>query len=264
MNNRITQLFERKGTEILSVFFTAGYPELNQTAEIIETLVANGVDMIEIGIPYSDPIADGPTIQHSSEVALKNGMSVHHLFEQLADIRERVDIPLLLMGYLNPVLQYGIEAFCQKAAETGIDGLILPDLPMYEYEAIYRPLFLKNSLSNIFLVTPQTSESRIRKIDELSNGFIYLVSTDSTTGKTSGISETQKAYFERIQGMNLTNPSLIGFGISDRASFLTTTHYAQGAIIGSAFIKALGGSGKLPDRIGQFCRSILSESIPSS
>ena len=260
MNNRITQLFQARQSGILSVFFTAGYPQRDQTAEIIETLAASGAGMIEIGIPYSDPIADGSTIQHSSQVALANGMSLRLLFEQLEGIREKVDIPLLLMGYLNPVLQYGMESFCARAAEIGIDGLILPDLPMYEYESTYRAMFEKYGLSNVFLVTPQTSDARIRKIDRLSNGFIYLVSTDSTTGKTTGIEAAQEAYFARVKEMELENPFLIGFGISDHESFGKATRYAQGAIIGSAFIKALGQPGALEENIRNFCQTILTPS----
>lgn len=263
MNNRINQLFQTRKEGILSVFFTAGYPQRDQTAAIIETLAASGADMIEIGIPYSDPIADGNTIQHSSQVALQNGMSLRLLFEQLEGIREKVDIPLLLMGYLNPVLQYGIEDFCARAAEIGIDGLILPDLPMYEYESTYQQLFAQHGLSNVFLVTPQTSEARIRKIDELTNGFIYLVSTDSTTGKAEAVSDVQEAYFSRIRQMDLRNPFLIGFGISDRSSFVKATNYASGAIIGSAFIKALGQTGALKENIRHFCQRILAEPVAS-
>lgn len=254
--NRIQQLFDKKPSDILSVFFTAGYPKLDQTLEIIEQLASNGVDLIEIGMPYSDPIADGETIQRSSLAALENGMTLPVLFEQLAAIRSKVDIPLILMGYINPVLQYGLDHFLAKAAEVGIDGMILPDLPMYEYENMYRPQFQAHGLSNIFLITPQTSADRIRKIDELSEAFIYMVSTDSTTGKTEGFGPQQLAYFDRINQMNLRNPRLIGFGISDNQSFRAACDHAAGAIIGSAFIKAIGQPGTLADHIQAFVNKI--------
>jgi len=256
MKNRITALFEQKKQGILNVFFTAGYPRLTDTVPIIQALEQSGVDMVEIGIPFSDPIADGPTIQHSSQIALQNGMKLSLLFEQLHDIRQHLHIPLLLMGYLNPILQYGMQAFCQRAAEVGIDGLILPDLPMYEYEQQYQQLFEAHGLSNIFLISPQTSEERIRRIDALSNGFIYMLSTDSTTGRTAGISPQQQQYFQRISSMNLHNPRLIGFGISDRQSFQTACQYAQGAIIGSAFIKALGREGQVDQIVQAFVQQI--------
>ncbi|MEL6590743.1 MAG: tryptophan synthase subunit alpha, partial [Bacteroidota bacterium] len=213
--NRIQRLFQQKATNILSVFFTAGYPNLEDTVPIIESLVAHGVDLIEIGMPYSDPIADGETIQKSSMKALANGISIEKLFAQLSDIRQRVDIPLILMGYVNPVMQYGLERFLDKAAEIGIDGLILPDLPMHEYQTLYKEAFESRVLSNVFLVTPQTAEERIRLIDEQTDGFIYIVSTDSTTGKTSGFGEKTIDYFQRLQAMGLKNPGLIGFGISN-------------------------------------------------
>ncbi|TAE58048.1 MAG: tryptophan synthase subunit alpha [Bacteroidetes bacterium] len=237
--NRIQKLFQHKPSRILSVFFTAGFPRLNDTRRVILELAQAGADMIEIGMPYSDPIADGPTIQHSNQIALANGMSLNLLFEQIRDIRRETDIPLLLMGYVNPVLQYGMERFIEKAAEVGIDGLILPDLPMAEYQLLYCPLMDAKGMSNIFLVTPQTSQARIRQIDEASQGFIYVVSSDSTTGRTGSFSDTQKAYFQRIQEMELRNPTLIGFGIHDAETFSAASQYACGAIVGSAFIKAL-------------------------
>ncbi|MEL7530212.1 MAG: tryptophan synthase subunit alpha [Bacteroidota bacterium] len=254
--NRIQQLFQHKGGNILSVFFTAGFPELEDTTEIIKSLAAHGVDMIEIGMPYSDPIADGETIQASNTRALDNGISINKLFEQLADIRQAVDIPLVLMGYFNPVMQYGIEQFLDKAAEVGIDGMILPDLPMYEYQTLFKEAFESRNLSNIFLITPQTAEARIRMIDEITDGFIYIVSTDSTTGKTSGFGEKTKAYFQRLQAMNLKNPGLIGFGISDHDTFSTACNYAQGAIIGSAFIKAIDQAGSIDSRVKAFVDKI--------
>ena len=255
--NRIAQLFQTKKQNIFSVYFTAGFPKLNDTETIITELAANGADLIEIGMPFSDPLADGKTIQQSSQVALENGMSLKLLFEQLAGIRQKVDIPLILMGYLNPVLQFGIEKFCQKCRKTGIDGLILPDLPVPEYETIYRPVFEQYGIYNIFLITPQTSPQRIRKIDGAANGFLYMVSSASTTGAKKGITDQQKAYFERINSMNLKNPSLIGFGISDKESFSQACRHAQGAIIGSAFIKALQNEGSLKENIQNFAGKIL-------
>ncbi|HCE58625.1 MAG TPA: tryptophan synthase subunit alpha [Prolixibacteraceae bacterium] len=239
MKNRINQLFETKKENILSVYFTAGFPNLNDTVEIIQQLEKNGVDLIEIGMPFSDPTADGPTIQRSSETALKNGMNLKLLFEQLKNIRETVKIPLILMGYINPVYQFGVEKFCKKCAETDIDGLILPDLPLDEFEAFYQPIFEKYNLHNILLITPQTDENRIRQIDNASSGFIYMVSSSSTTGSGKKVEDFQREYFERIQSMNLKNPRLIGFGISDRATFENACKYASGAIVGSAFVKAL-------------------------
>ena len=241
MKNRITTLFERKDKNILSIYFTAGYPDLSDTSAIIATLGQNGADLIEIGIPFSDPVADGPVIQHSSEAALKNGMTLHLLFEQLKEIRKTVSVPLILMGYLNPVMQYGIENFCKKCAETGIDGTIIPDLPLEIYEAEYKELFEQNSLSNIFLITPQTPDERIRKIDGLTTGFIYMVSSSSTTGVKGEVSPEQIFYFERVHNMNLHSKRMIGFGIYDKASFEKASLYANGAIIGSAFVKALEG-----------------------
>ncbi len=256
MNNRIQDLFHQKQGNILSVFFTCGYPNLEDTRPILTSLAEHGVDLIEVGMPFSDPIADGGTIQMSSQKALENGMTLEKIFEQLEGIREEVDIPLILMGYLNPVVQYGIERFVKKAAEIGIDGLILPDLPMYEYETFYKELFDELGLSNIFLVTPQTSDVRIHKIDEISDGFIYMVSSDSTTGSEKQSDDGQTAYFERIDAMNLTSPRLIGFGIHDRETFANACRYSQGAIIGSAFIKALAGEGEIGEKVATFVGDI--------
>src|ERR1035437_3288022 len=256
MKNRITALFERKDKNILSIYFTAGYPGLNDTKTIIAELEKSGVDLIEIGMPFSDPVADGPVIQHSSEIALQNGMSINLLFEQLKEIRRSISIPLILMGYLNPVMQYGIENFCQKCKETGIDGTIIPDLPLEIYEAEYKEIFEENSLSNIFLVTPQTSDERIRKIDTLSTGFIYMVSSSSTTGVKGAVNEEQIAYFEKIRTMNLRSKLLIGFGISDKDSFEKASGYANGAIIGSAFVKALAGEGKIEVKVRTFIQKL--------
>ena len=257
MKNRINQLFATKNENILSVYFTAGYPRLNDTAEIIRLLEKHGADLIEIGIPFSDPTADGPTIQKSSEAALQNGMNLKLLFEQLADIRKTVSIPLILMGYINPVLQYGIEAFCKKCAEVGIDGTILPDLPLEEYEEYYKAHFKNYNLHNILLITPQTSEKRIRQIDAASGGFIYMVSSASVTGTGKKVEDFHLDYFERIHQMNLKNPRLIGFGISDRATFQNACKYANGAIIGSAFIKSFNDQSTLHQSISSFANQIL-------
>ncbi|WP_297099840.1 tryptophan synthase subunit alpha [uncultured Draconibacterium sp.] len=257
MNNRINQLFERKKENILSVYFTAGFPNLNDTVEIIQQLEKNGVDLIEIGMPFSDPTADGPTIQRTSEIALKNGMSLKVLFEQLKTIRESVSIPLVLMGYLNPVYQYGVEKFCQKCNEIGIDGTILPDLPLDEFEAEYKTIFEQNNLHNILLITPQTSEARIRQIDDASEGFIYMVSSSSTTGAGKKVEDFHADYFERIQAMNLKNPRLIGFGISDNATFTNACKYASGAIIGSAFVSSFSEKAKIADSVAQFVKNML-------
>lgn len=240
--NRIEALFERKKENILSIYYTAGYPELEDTTKILQHLQDAGADLIEIGIPFSDPVADGPTIQESNQTALNNGMSVKKLLQQLANIRENIDVPILLMGYLNPIMQYGVEAFCKDVAAVGIDGLIIPDLPMLSYQEDYKAYFEKHGLLNIFLITPQTSEDRIRQIDQESKGFIYMVSSASITGAKSGISDAQIAYFNRIKAMKLKTPTLIGFGISDNATFRKACEYATGAIIGSAFVKLLGNS----------------------
>lgn len=257
MNNRINQLFERKKENILSVYFTAGFPNLNDTVEIIQQLEKNGVDLIEIGMPFSDPTADGPTIQRTSEIALKNGMSIKVLFDQLKTIRESVSIPLVLMGYLNPVYQYGVEKFCQKCNEIGIDGTILPDLPLDEFEAEYKTIFEQNNLHNILLITPQTSEARIRQIDAVSKGFIYMVSSSSTTGAGKKVEDFHTDYFERIQAMNLKNPRLIGFGISDNATFTNACKYASGAIIGSAFVSSFSEELEIADSVAQFVKNML-------
>jgi len=253
--NRLNKLFESKKDNLLSIYFTAGYPELNTTVDIAEALEKAGVDFLEIGFPYSDPVADGPTIQHSSEKALENGMNLNQLFEELKDLRKRVSIPILLMGYVNPMVQYGIERFCKKAAEVGVDGVIVPDLPMYEYENLYSKHFIENGLSNIFLVTPQTSEERIRKIDGLTNSFIYLLSSSSITGKNLEVSNAIEDYYKRIKAMQLTNPAIIGFGISNNETFTKACEYARGAIVGSAFVKFLATENYL-EKIPEFVKTI--------
>lgn len=252
MNRINLKLQENK--KILSIYFTAGYPNLNDTVSIIKELENSGVDMIEIGLPFSDPLADGPVIQESSTKAIANGMTTKLLFEQLASIRNEVQIPLIIMGYLNPMLQFGIEAFCAKCQEVGIDGLIIPDLPLEIYENDYQVMFERYGLKNIFLITPQTSEERIRKIDLLSNSFIYTVSTAAVTGGQSGFGVEQMEYFERIATMNLNNPQIIGFGIKDSETFTQATKYQDGAIIGSAFIQFLTENGVR--NIGEFVQKI--------
>ncbi|MFX0557289.1 tryptophan synthase subunit alpha [Maribacter sp. CXY002] len=238
MENRIHKRLHAEG-KLLSIYFTAGYPQLSDTVKIIQDLEKSGVDMIEIGLPFSDPLADGPTIQESSTAALKNGMTTRLLFEQLKDIRKSVSIPLILMGYFNPMLQYGVEEFCAKCQEIGIDGIIMPDLPLAIYQDEYDAIFKKYNLVNVFLITPQTSDERIRQIDAASDGFIYMVSSASVTGSKSGFGKEQEAYFERIDSLKLSNPQIVGFGIKDAETFKQATKTAKGAIIGSAFIKHL-------------------------
>jgi tryptophan synthase alpha chain len=254
--NRINRLFQTRSNNILSVFFTAGYPTLHSTAGMIKALEQAGADMIEIGIPFSDPMADGPVIQKSSDAALKQGMSLKILFSQLKDIRREVSIPLLLMGYLNPVMQYGAGNFCRSCAETGIDGVILPDLPLEVYQEEYQSFFEDSDLHNICLVTPQTSPERIRMIDEVSDAFIYMVSSSSTTGSKDSFAPEQIAYFDRINRLNLKNPRLIGFGISNHENFVQACQYAHGAIIGSAFVAMLGETSDPEDGIHKFVGNI--------
>jgi len=254
--NRLDQLFANKKNNVLNIYCTAGYPQLNSTVEVITALQNNSADIIELGMPYSDPLADGEVIQASSTVALHNGMTIEKLFEQLKDIRTTIQIPIILMGYMNPVLQFGIEKFCTKAKEVGVDGIILPDLPMYEFETMYRTLFEKNELKFIFLVTPETSEERIKKIDTLSSGFLYAVSSSSTTGKNKAI-EAQEGYFKRLQAMQLKNPVLVGFGIKDKATFTAACKYTNGAIIGTAYIKALENSAGIAQTTKEFLNGII-------
>jgi len=252
--NRINQkLIEDK--KLLSIYFTAGYPHLDDTVSIIQSLEKNDVDMIEIGLPFSDPLADGPIIQASSTRALENGMTTKVLFNQLNDIRKTVSIPLIIMGYFNPIFQYGVEAFCKKCQEIGIDGLIIPDLPVDVYNDNYKSIFEKYGLINVFLITPQTSVERINFIDSISNGFIYMVSSASVTGSQTGFGEKQTSYFKRISDMNLKNPQVIGFGINNNQTFTQATQYTKGAIIGSAFIKHLTNRGI--NSIDEFVNTIL-------
>lgn len=253
--NRIDQLFSNKPKEILNIYCTAGFPALNDTLTIMDALQQSGVDMIELGMPFSDPLADGPVIQESSTRAIANGMRISVLFEQLKGFRDRISLPVILMGYMNPVLQFGVENFCKKCAETGVDGIILPDLPMDEFETEYRSIFEKYGLHLIFLVTPETSEARIRKIDAVSKGFVYAVSSSSTTGKDKDMGD-QQAYFARLKDMKLQNPVLIGFGIRDKKTFEAACANSNGAIIGSAFVKAIENSTNLQSSIQSFVQGI--------
>lgn len=236
--NRINQLFEQKKENILSVYFTAGFPKLEDTVPTLECLQANGVDLVEVGVPFSDPMADGIVIQNSSHQALQNGMSIRKLFEQLTGVRAKIHIPLVMMGYLNPIMQFGFEAFCKECHRVGVDGMIVPDLPMSDFLAEYKDIAERYGLEFIFLITPETSEERIREIDGHTNGFIYMVSSATVTG-TQNSFDTKVDYFNRINSMNLKNPRLVGFGISNKSTRDMVNRYSCGAIIGSAFIKAL-------------------------
>jgi tryptophan synthase alpha chain len=262
---RIKKIFEqKKGQSILNVYCTAGYPQLNSTPEIMNALQQNGADIIELGIPYSDPLADGPVIQHSSSIAINNGMTIPVLFEQLKNWKTQstplgdggIGAALILMGYMNPVLQYGFEKFCADAAAVGIDGLILPDLPEYEFETEYGAIIKKYELDFIFLVTPETSDERIKKLDSLSSGFLYAVSSSSTTGSDKNMTDVS-AYLKKLKSMQLKNPVLVGFGIKDKQTFNAACEHADGAIIGTAFIKALESSANLDKTIKEFIDGIL-------
>ena len=259
--NRITDLFANKSERLLNVYFTAGFPNLNDTVTILRGLQQAGVDLVEIGMPYSDPVADGETIQKSNGRALDNGMSLRKLFAQLDGCREEsadglITVPILLMGYINPVLQYGVENFCRRCREVGVDGVILPDLPLDLFLAEYAPIFREYDILNVNLITPQTSDGRIRLIDEQSDGFIYMVSSASITGSVTGISDPMRTYFERIQTMNLRNPRLIGFGINNHETFDAACGNANGAIVGSAFIRHLDENGTSPESIRAFVQTI--------
>jgi tryptophan synthase alpha chain len=258
--SRLQHLFQTKTHNILNVYCTAGYPQLESTVPVMKALQANGADIIELGMPYSDPLADGPVIQQSNMIALANGITITKLFEQLKDMRQNtplgdVGIPVILMGYMNPVLQYGFEKFCADAAAVGVDGLILPDLPQYEFETEYGAVIKKYNLDFIFLITPETSTERIRQIDALSSGFIYAVSSSSTTGNNKAIQD-QEGYFKRLNEMKLKNPILVGFGIKDRQTFLAACQHTRGAIIGSAFVKALEQSTDVSSSTKEFLNSI--------
>ena len=258
----IKNLFSNKPDNVLNVYCTAGYPQLNSTIEVMQALQSNGANIIELGMPYSDPLADGPTIQHSNGIALQNGMTIEKLFGQLKDFRntqkaeDAIKIPVILMGYMNPVLQYGFEKFCKKAAELPIDGLILPDLPEYEYQTIYGDIIKRYGLDFIFLITPETSEERIRRLDTLSTGFLYAVSSSSITGSDKDFAAVE-SYLQRLQNMNLKNPILVGFGIKDKPTFQSACKYANGAIIGTAYIKAIENTTDIEGDTKRFLESIL-------
>ena len=254
--SRLNHLFERKTSGILNVYCTAGFPQADSTLVVMKALQDAGADIIELGMPYSDPLADGPVIQHSSGIALQNGMTIRKLFEDLKDFRRDISIPVILMGYLNPVLQYGFERFCSDAAAVGVDGLILPDLPEYEYETIYGPIMKAHGLDMIFLVTPETSEERVRKLDSLSSGFLYAVSSSSTTGSGKQMDSVEE-YLVRLAGYGLRNPVLVGFGIRDRATFLAACRHANGAIIGTAYIQTLEHAQDITKSTRQFLSDIL-------
>ncbi|GAB6394090.1 MAG: tryptophan synthase subunit alpha [Bacteroidales bacterium] len=239
LSNRITHLFETKKRGIISVYFTAGYPQLNDTARILKTLQDKGIDMTEVGIPFSDPMADGPVIQASSTQALRNGMTLRLLFEQLRNVREEVQVPIILMGYLNPIMRFGFENFCRQCVETGVDGAIIPDLPFTEYLSEYKPVAERYGIKVIMLITPETSEERIRRIDEHTQGFIYMVSSAAVTGVQKNFGDAKQAYFRRINDMGLKNPRLVGFGISNKATYEAAAAYSSGAIIGSRFVQLL-------------------------
>lgn len=257
VSNRLTELFQTKKENLLNIYFTAGYPALNDTVTILKALEKAGVDMVEIGMPYSDPVADGPIIQKSSGDAIVNGMTIKNLLHQLKDIRKEISIPILLMGYINPVMQYGIEKFIEEISIIGIDGLILPDLPLNEYTEHYQSLFETNNISNVSLITPNTSDERLHLIDNLTQGFIYMVSTNSTTGNDQKSTEVNhNAYFNRIKNIGLKSPRMIGFNIKDKKTFKEACQYANGAIIGSAFVRMLSNSHLLEQDIIQFVNNI--------
>ncbi len=254
--SRLQALFANKKERVLNVYFTAGYPQLDSTTTIIQALQNNGADIIELGMPYSDPLADGPVIQESGNIALQNGMTIAVLFEQLKKIKGQNNIPIILMGYMNPVMQYGFEKFCADASAVGVDGLILPDLPEYEFEMEYGAIIKKYGLDFVFLVTPETSTERIQQLDNLSTGFLYAVSSSATTGKDKDFNSVEK-YLEQLQSMQLKNPVLVGFGIKDRNTFESACKYANGAIIGTAFIKALEGSTNINETVKEFINTVI-------
>ena len=254
---RIEELFKKKQTKILNVYCTAGFPQLEDTLTVMRALEKEGADVIELGMPYSDPLADGPVIQHSSTIALQNGMTIKKLFEQLLDFRKEISIPVLLMGYMNPILQYGFEKFCAEASAVGIDGLILPDLPEHEFETEYGAIIKKHELNFVFLVTPETSEERVKRLDALSSGFLYAVSSSSTTGKDKNMNDV-KGYLQKLKNLKLKNPVFVGFGIKDKQTFETACENANGAFIGTAFIKALENDNDVERATKKFVNEIIS------
>jgi tryptophan synthase alpha chain len=254
--SRLSELFKNQNERVLNVYCTAGFPHLNSTLQVMESLQANGANIIELGMPYSDPLADGEVIQSSGNVALANGMTIDTLFEQLTNMRKAIHVPVVLMGYMNPILQYGFEAFCKKAKEVGVDGLILPDLPLYEFEHMYGKTIQENNLDFVFLVTPETPEDRLRKLDSLSTGFLYAVSSSATTGKDKDFSQVA-LYLQKLQAMQLKNPVLVGFGIKERETFNAVCAYSNGAIIGSAYINALSKGKDINETTAQFLKAVL-------
>ncbi len=254
IENKLDKLFEERRGNLLSLFFTAGYPEIEDTLKVLESSEKYGADLVEIGIPFSDPVADGKVIQESSQVALKNGMTLRRLFMQLEEAEKRVSIPRVLMGYFNPVQRFGVKEFCSACRKTGVDGVIIPDLPLEEYRDHYRSCFVENNLHYILLITPQTSMERIREISENSTGFIYMVSSESTTGGSADL-ETKAGYFKSVREVT-GKPLLIGFGISDSKSFGTACMHADGAILGSSFIRALSGKGEIEEKVRDFIKKI--------
>ena len=254
--SKLELVFKEKSKRILNVYCTAGYPSLDSTMKVMTSLQKNGADIIELGMPYSDPLADGEVIQVSSIKALANGMNIAVLFEQIKDMRKSITIPVILMGYMNPILQYGFENFCKKAKEVGVDGLILPDLPLFEFEQSYGKIITENNLDFIFLVTPETPDQRVKKLDSLSNGFLYAVSSSATTGKDKDFNLVEQ-YLQKLQAMQLKNPILVGFGIKDKATFDAATVHTQGAIIGSAYIQQLTKGGDIETTTSQFLNSVL-------
>ncbi|MDD2611845.1 MAG: tryptophan synthase subunit alpha [Bacteroidales bacterium] len=256
MQNRINKLFQEKKSKILSIYFTAGFPKLEDTLPVLHELQAQGVDMAEIGIPFSDPMADGPVIQASGNIALKNGMTLHKLFDQIRDMRPEIHIPIILMGYLNVVMQFGLEAFCRACKDVGVDGVILPDLPMADYLREYKPMMDKYGLAMVLLITPETSDERIRKIDDNTGSFIYMISSASTTGAQKSFDEMKQAYFRRINSMGLKNPRLIGFGISNQATLDAAFENASGAIIGSRFIECLSREKSVSEAVKNLLRGL--------
>lgn len=254
--NRINALLQPDKKGILSVYFTAGYPKAEDTLLILSELQAQGVDMVEIGIPFSDPMADGPVIQQSSTIALRNGMSLKVLFGQLKTVREKITMPLILMGYLNPIMQFGFENFCRTCAEIGIDGMIIPDLPFKDYTEQYKEIADRYNLKIIMLITPETTEERIRQIDSRTDGFIYMVSSAATTGAQQTFGDSKQAYFQRINNMQLRNPRLIGFGISNKATLEAAHANASGAIVGSKFVSLLGTTSSIPEAVTQLLKEL--------
>lgn len=256
IENKLTNLFKRKNKQILNIYCTAGYPNLHDTTTIIKSLSKNGADIIEVGIPYSDPLADGPTIQQSNKKALENGITLSIIFNQLSTIKNTIDCPIILMGYLNPILQYGYEKFCMDAANAGVDGLIIPDMPFFEFENSFQHIAKKNNLSTIFLITPDTSIERIKIIDELSTGFIYVVSSTSITGNNNDLNNS-KTFLLSIQNMHLKNPILVGFGIKSKENVEFVNSFANGAIIGSAYIQTLSATNNIEDATKAFIHNII-------